>query len=321
MWKTILRRFLILIPQLFILSVLLFLFAQAMPGDALRGRIGPDTHPDLLAELRAHHGLDQPWHVQYWRWLTALAQGDFGTSHTFQRPVTEVVGDSLANTMRLAIVATILTYLIAIPLGLLAAKFKGKIVDKAVMMYTFVALSMPTLILGLFFILVFALRLEWFPSGQAVDIIADGQGGWTRFVSQMHHVMLPAITMALLGTVSIIYFLRGEIIDNDSSDFVTTARSKGVPNNRVYTRHILRNALLPVAGNFGAIIASLFTGSLFIEVVFTYRGMGQLFVNSLQGRDYPVIFALTMFFAVVLSISFLVTDIIITILDPRIRIK
>lgn len=322
MWKTIIRRFLILIPQLLVLSILLFILAYFMPGDALRGRMAPGVNPALYQELRERYGLNDPLHIQYLNWLGAILQGDFGTSHTHQgRPVTAVIGDRIGNTLRLSFVATLLTYLIAIPLGILAAKFKGRVIDKTIMIYTFVALSTPTLILGLFNILFFSLNLGLFPSGLAVDVMADRAGGMTRFLSQMHHLILPAMTMAFLGTVGIIYYLRNEIIDNDSSDFVTTARSKGVPENKVYTRHILRNALLPVAGSFGAIIAVLFTGSIFIETVFTYQGMGELFITSIRGRDFPVAFTLTMFYAVLTALSFLLTDIILTIIDPRIRIK
>jgi peptide/nickel transport system permease protein len=323
MWKTIVRRILILIPQLFILSLLIFFIADAQPGDALRGQIAPGAgvNPEWLQQERARLGLDDPWHQRYGRWMGAMLQGDFGTSIRLHRPVLDIVGERMGNTVRLAILTTILTYIIAIPLGILAARHKGRIVDKSIMVYTFVALSTPTLILGLFMILGFALGLEWFPARHAVDAAAHAAGGLTRFFSQIYHAFLPALTMALLSTVGTIYFLRGEIIDADSSDYVTTARSKGVPENKVYTRHILRNALLPVGSSFGFVLAGLFTGSIFIEQVFTFNGMGMLFVTSVRGNDHPVAFFLVMFFAILIALSALLSDIIITWLDPRIRIK
>ncbi|MCL2056038.1 MAG: ABC transporter permease [Oscillospiraceae bacterium] len=321
MWKTIARRLLILVPQLFALSLLIFLLAQLMPGDALRGFIGPGTHPDLLERLREHHGLNDPWYQQYWRWLTAVLQGDMGNSITFQRPVIAVIGDRIGNTMLLSIMASLFTYLIAVPLGILAARHKGTSLDRGTMIYTFVALSIPTVVMGLINILVFALTLGWFPPFGAVELSAHAAGGWTAFSSRIYHALLPAFTMAFLGTVSIIYYLRNEIIDNDSSDFVTTARSKGVPENEVYTRHILRNALLPVAGSAGALVVLIFSGSIFIETVFTFQGMGQLFISSIRGRDFPVANALIMFYAILNTLAILVTDIVITIIDPRIRIK
>jgi peptide/nickel transport system permease protein len=134
-------------------------------------------------------------------------------------------------------------------------------------------------------------------------------------------LILPALTLALISTVGIIYYLRSEIIDFETSDFVLTARSKGVPENKIYTRHILRNSLLPIAGGAGAIITGLFAGSFFIERVFSYPGMGELFLSSITGRDFPVANVLIMFYAILGVISVLITDIVITIIDPRIRIK
>jgi len=323
MWKTIVRRLLILIPQLIILSMLIFILAEFQPGDALRGQIAPGmgVDPHWIEQERDRLGLNDPLPQRYIRWLGAMFQGDFGTSIRLHRPVIDVVSDRIGNTMRLSLLTTIFTYLIAIPLGIIAARFKGKAIDKSIMIYTFVALSMPSLILGLINIMVFALNLGWFPARHAVDAVADGVGGLTRFFSQIYHAILPAITLAVISTVGIIYFLRGEIIDADSSDYVTTARSKGVPEKKIYTRHILRNAMLPVGSGFGFILAGLFTGAIFIEQIFTYQGMGQLFITSIRGNDHPVAFFLIMFFAVLISVSVLLSDIIITILDPRIRIK
>ncbi|MCL2703904.1 MAG: ABC transporter permease [Defluviitaleaceae bacterium] len=321
MWKTILRRVLILIPQLFVLSVLIFFLAQFMPGDALRGMIGPDTTPEQYAILRQIHRLDDPWYVQYGTWMEGiLARGDFGRSVTHKRPVTDIIGERMMNTVRLSLLTTLFTYIIAIPLGIFAAKKKDRFIDKSIMFYTFLALSMPTVVFSIINLFIFGFRLRWFPVRGSVDAMAAA-GTLEHAVSRLHHLVLPAVTFALLSTISIIYFLRNEIIDYDASDFVTTARSKGVPENKVYTGHILRNALLPVAGNAGLIIAGLFTGSIFIESVFAYPGMGQLFVTSIVGRDFPVVNTLIMFYAILTVVSYLVTDILITIIDPRIHIK
>jgi len=322
MSTTIARRILILIPQLFALSFLIFIMGYHMPGDALRGMIGPGTNPDQIEMLRAAHGMDDPMLVQYGRWMRGMIfDQDFGRSLIQHRPVTEVIGERMMNTVRLSFLTAIFTYVIAIPLGVLAAKKKGKIIDKGIMVYTFIALSMPSVIFGLINLLIFGFRLRWFPTLGSVTPAADMVGGLTRFFSQMHHVILPSITLALISTMGIIYFLRSEIIDNDASDFVMTARSKGIPESRVYNRHILRNALLPVAGSFGFIISGLFTGSIFIERVFSFTGMGDLFVSSILRQDWPVANTLIMFYACLIVLSMLATDIIITIIDPRIRVK
>jgi len=321
MWKTIIRRFLILIPQLLVLSVLIFFLAYFMPGDALRGMVGPDVSADRLHELREMHGLNDPWYIQYVRWMTGIiTEWDFGRSLSHMRPVTDIVGERLVMTLRLSILTTFFTYLIAIPLGILAAKRKGSIIDKSIMIYTFIALSMPTVVLSLINLLVFSIRLDWFPFGGSVDVTLTA-GTFAYFISRIYHLILPALTLALISTVSIIYFLRSEIIDYETSDFVTTARSKGVPENKIYTKHILRNALLPVAGGAGTVIISLFAGSIFIELVFSYGGMGQLFITSIIQRDFPVANTLVMFYAIITAFAMLLTDIVITIIDPRIRIK
>ncbi|MCL2420732.1 MAG: ABC transporter permease [Defluviitaleaceae bacterium] len=322
MWKTIIRRILILIPQLFVLSLLMFFIASLMPGDPMRAFITPEMTMEQVEAIRDRLGLNDPWHVQYLRWMRGiLFEWDFGTSILHRRPVTEVIADRIGNTMRLSFLTAIFTYAIAIPLGIIAARKKDTIIDRSIMVYTFVALSMPSIVFGLINILAFAFGFGWFPAMGTITTAASMAGGMTAVVSQLYHSFLPAITLALLSTVSIIYFLRSEIIDYDSSDFVTTARSKGVPESKVYTGHILRNAMLPIAGSIGSLLASLFMGTIFIEHVFTYSGMGELTLTSIRMQDWPVANTLIMFYAILTVASILLTDIIITVIDPRIRIK
>jgi peptide/nickel transport system permease protein len=322
MWKTILRRFLILIPQLIVLSLIIFTLGYIAPGDGLRGRIGPGTTMEQIEMLREVHGLNDPWFVQYSRWVGGIVtELDFGRSLLQMRPVTEVIGDRMLNTIRLSFLTTVFTYLIAVPLGIIAARKKDTAIDRGIMVYTFFALSIPTIVFSLITLLIFGFNLRWFPTSGSVANAADLAGGFTRFFSQMHHAVLPAITLALISTTGMIYFLRSEIIENENSDYVATARAKGVPENKVYTKHILRNALLPVAGNFGSAFAWLFMGAPFIEWVFSFSGMGELFISSILLQDWTVANTLILFFAVLIVISMLLTDIIITVIDPRIRIK
>jgi len=334
MFKTVVRRFIILIPQLIGLSLLVFLLASIMPGDALRGLVDPTTSPDMIAHLREIHGLNDPWYVQYWRWVRdIIVHQDFGRSIANNSiPVIDVIGSRIQNTVRLSLLTTFFTYLFAIPLGILAGRKNGKAVDKGIMIYTFIALSMPTVVLSVINLLLWGFGLQFevagyvvstgiFPDSGSIDVIAAGAGGFTAFVSRIHHLILPALTLAFLSTVGIIYYLRSEIIDYESSDFVLTARAKGVPENKIYTGHILRNAFLPVASGMGGIITGLFAGSIFVESVFSYPGMGGLFIGSIRSLDFPVVNALIMFFAVMSAISMLVSDIIISAIDPRIRIK
>jgi len=236
-----------------------------------------------------------------------------------QRPVIDVIGDTLINTVRLSFLTTIFTYMLAIPLGLIAGRKSDTFIDRGIMVYTFVALSLPTIVLSIVNLIIFGFRLDWFPTGGSVDIRAIG--GFAVFFSRLHHLILPAATMAILSTVSIVYYLRSEIIDYESSDFVLTARSKGVPESKIYTKHILRNSFLPIASTIGFVVAGLFAGSIFIEIIFSYPGMGQLFLNSIVGRDFPVANVLIMFYAILTVIAILISDFIVILIDPRIHIK
>jgi len=322
MWKTVVRRLVILIPQLLALSIIVFVLAQFMPGDPLRGRFTPEMDVEMMEAIRARYGLDDPLHVRYANWVMNAFRGDFGTSMAHPgRPVTVVIGENMMNTVRLSIMTTILVYLMAIPLGIIAGRKHGKLPDKIILFYTFLALSMPTIVLALVLLLSLGFNLQWFPRMGSIDVMASFQGGWAAFASRIHHLVLPSLTGALLGIVGIIYFLRNEIIDTQTADFVTTARSKGVPEGRVYSRHILRNSMLPIAGGIGSSITAVFVGSVFIETVFTYNGMGLLFITSVSGGDWPVANALIMFYAILGVVGGLLGDIVIMLIDPRIRIK
>jgi len=321
MYKTIFRRILILIPQLFVISLFVFMLAEFMPGDALTGlRDNPSIDREHIERLREYHGLNDPWPQQYIRWIGRIVtQGDFGRSVTHQRPVTELIGERFANTFWLALLTAFLTYLIALPLGIISGRYNGKRIDKVIGFYTYFALAMPTIVLALVFLLIFGFRLDVFPTGGSVDVWAEGFFG--ILFSRLYHMILPAITGALLGTVGIIQYLRNEIMDYEVSDFVTTARSKGVPQNKVYSRHIFRNALIPITSDFGIVVAGMLIGTIFIERVFSYPGMGYLFLSSITGRDFTTINALILLFSCIIAVGALISDIMLTVVDPRIRIK
>ena len=320
MWKTILRRFLVMIPQLFVLSLLIFIMAQFMPGDPFSGSISPDTDPKRIEELREMYGLNDPWYQQYVRWIGNAAQGEFGKSYTHKRDVAGLIGDRAVNTFWLSLLTTFILYLIAIPLGVLAGRYQNTLFDKTVVLYSFVTYAIPTFVLALIFIYFFGFQLGWFPTSGSQDILLE-KGTFEWYLSRIYYMLLPAITAALLGTTSVIQFLRSEVIDAKSMDYVRTARSKGVPQRKVYSRHIFRNSLLPIAAFFGFTITSLLGGSIFIETIFGYPGMGQLFISSIASRDYSVITALVMLFGFLTLLGSLLSDIIMTIVDPRIRIE
>jgi len=323
MWKTVLRRILILIPQLIGISVFIFFLAKQMPGDALMGLIGPDIHPLEIEAMRERMGINDPWPVQYVRWMSGIVRGDFGQSTAHHRAVTEVIGDRIGITFTLSLMTMLLTYTIAIPLGIIAGRYSGKIIDRAILIYTFTAMAFPTVVLAILMLYWFSpIGTGWFPLTGTVDPFIFAYGTqFEIFRSRLYHLSLPAITGALVSVVGIIFMLRANIIDRKSSDYVTFARSKGVPSRTIFGKHILRNSLIPIASNIGLVIAGLFSGSFFIERVFGVQGMGMLFLNSIERRDYPVVNAMIMMFAFFTAMGILLSDIILSIVDPRIRIK
>ncbi|MFL2099446.1 oligopeptide ABC transporter permease [Desemzia sp. FAM 23991] len=319
MWKTILRRVLVMIPQVFVLSIIVFALAQAMPGDPFTGLITPQTDPAVIENLREQAGLNDPIPVQYVRWLGNAVQGDFGQSYTYKIPVSSIIGQRAGNTVLLSLLSFILTYLIAIPLGMLAGRYNNSWLDKIVVVYNYVSYAIPTFVLALLMLWLFGYTLNWFPTSGSVDVTLAA-GSMDYYLNKGFHLILPAITYALLGTTTIIQYLRSEVVDAKTQDYVKTARSKGVPEKVVYSRHIFRNSALPIASTMGYQITGLIGGSIFIEKIFAFPGMGQLFISSLTSRDYSVIVALTLLFGVATLVGTLLSDIIMTIVDPRIRI-
>lgn len=319
MWKTLLRRVLSMIPQLLILSLLIFIMAKQMPGDPFTGLITPESDANRIEELREEAGFYDPWYVQYANWIIGVAQGDFGKSYTYKVPVADLIGERAMNTLWLSLLSVVLLYLIAIPLGVLAGRYQDTLVDKSIVLYSFVSYAIPTFVLGLIFLFLFGYQLGWFPTAGTVDIKYE-ESTKAYIWSKIYHMLLPAITYAILGTTGVIQYLRSEIIDSKSMDYVRTARSKGIPTRKVYSKHIFRNSLLPIAAFFGFTITGLLGGSIFIESIFGYPGMGQLFMQSISSRDYSVITALVLLFGFLTLLGSLLSDIIMSIVDPRIRI-
>lgn len=317
MWKTILRRVLLMIPQLFILSIFVFALAKFMPGDPFSGMINPNTPPQRIEELREKAGLNDPVPQQYVRWLKNASHGDFGKSYTMKMPVAKVIGERAKNTFWLSLLSLVLMYAIAIPLGIKAGRSEGSKADQAINLYNFLTLSIPGFVMYLVTLLIFGYRLKWFPTGGSVAV---GVHGVSYVLSRLYHMLLPALSYALIATTGTVQYLRNEIIDAKTQDYVRTARAKGVPTKKVYTHHIFRNSLLPIAAFLGFQITGLLGGSVMIETVFAYPGMGKLFIESITSRDYSVITTLVLLYGLLTLMGSLLSDIIMTIVDPRIRI-
>jgi len=278
MWKVIIRRILLMIPQLFILSILIFFFAKLMPGDPFSGLIGPHTDPHEVEALRRAAGLYDPWWEQYLRWLGHAIHGNLGMSYNLHEPVTTVIGQRAVNTFWMSLLSVILTYLFAIPMSIVAARNEGKWQDQLWLTYNSITFGIPPYVFYLLIIFIF-------------------------------------------GTVGIFTYFRSGILDEQTQDYVRTARAKGVKEKVIFRRHILRNASLPIASNFGFVITGLLGGAIFAETIFGYPGLGQLFITSITGRDYSMITALILLNGFLGLLGALLSDIIMAMVDPRIRIQ
>ena len=311
-----------MIPQLILLSLIIFIVAKAMPGDAVTGAFmgNPDVTPERIEEVKEKFGLNDPWYEQYGRWIGKAVKGDFGMSYVHKQPVTMLLAGRVANTVILAAATLIVTYLIAIPLGIIAGRWTDTWADKLIVTYNYFAFATPMFVFALLMLFLFSFILGWFPTGGSVDIRVEA-GTWEYIVSKAEHLFLPVMSGALLLTYSTIQYLRNDIIDTKLKDFVKTARAKGVPEGKVYTRHILRNSLLPIAAFLGYEITGLIGGSIFIESIFSYPGLGQLFITSINTRDFTVVTALVMISGTAVIIGTMLSDIILSIVDPRIRVE
>lgn len=325
MIKTLIRRLIFLVPQLLIISLAVFFLAELMPGDALGMQLRnieymtPEQVRQAIEVLQASTAT---WYGRYFTWIGNMVQGNFGYSATSQRPVLDMVGERMGNTIFLSTISVIILYLIAVPLGMIAGRNHGKWQEKAISLYNFLQMAFPSVVFAIVLQWVFAIWLGVFPLRGSIDVMVVSRGYfWEMLWSRVHHVMLPALAGSLLGGIGITQFLSNEINDQKEMDYVTTARSKGVPMKAVYNKHIMRNSLLPLAMSFGAIVVGLFSGSIIIERMFIFSGMGTLFLDAIAGQDWPVVNFLVVFYGTLSIIGYLLSDIALTIFDPRIRIK
>lgn len=320
MLKYSFRRILGMIPMLFLISVVVFSLAKLMPGDSLSGEIDPNnTDPAYIEEMREKLGYNDPIHEQYFTWITNFMQGDFGKSTRYKIPASEIIGERLPNTIFLGFSSIVITYILAFAMGIYSGKKPYTLGDNAISSLNYIGLALPAFVAGVFAIYLFSFNLGWFPSNGSVDIsVTEGTAAY--WFSRLHHVFLPAVVLGLLSTASYTQFLRNDIIENSRKDYVRTARAKGTPERKIYNQHILRNSIIPLITFLGFDIVALVGGAIITETIFTYPGIGQLFLNSVSQRDYPVLMTLTMMFSFLTLFGNLVADILYGIVDPRIRL-
>jgi peptide/nickel transport system permease protein len=304
------RRLIQIVPIVLGVTVLVFFLIHLVPGDPARTILGNHATPQKVALLHREWGLDKPLPVQYWRFLRRMVRGDLGSSLFYSVPAGRLVVQRLPPTLWLIGLGTLFSVLIAVPLAALAATKRDRLPDQIVRAVPLVGLGFPQFWLGIMLLLAFGLHL-----GRGFPVGGYGSG----VLGHLHSMFLPALTVALAIAPILVRSLRASLLEVFESDYVTTARSKGLSERRVLVRHALRNAVISTVSVLGVNIGFLVGGTLIVEQVFALPGIGQLMINSIFERDFPVVQAVTLAFAIMVVLVYLLTDVVHALLDPRVR--
>ncbi|MDA3146832.1 ABC transporter permease [Leucobacter sp. UCMA 4100] len=307
------KRLLALLPVLFVVSIVIFSLVHITPGDPAMTILGPEATPDQLAELREQLGLNQPLLSQYFSWVGGILTGDFGDSLFLKKPVLTAIADNIMPTIQLALLAQIITIIVAVPLGTLAAKRRGSLLDNGVQGLTLIGMAVPSFVLGLILVLVFSVGLRLLPVAGYVNIFTDPSEGF-------RYLLLPAISLGTVQAAFLTRTTRASVLDVLSADYIDAARSRGVSERRLLFRHSLRNAGLPILTVIGLSFGGLVTGAVVTETIFNIPGIGSLLVNSITRRDYAVIQGVVLFTTLIYLTVNLIIDLLYGLVDPRVRL-
>ncbi len=299
-----------LIPVLFGISLVSFVLVQSIPGDPVRILLGTRATVEVIAKVRAQYGLDEPILVQYLFYLKNLAQGEMGRSIIYKMPVFTLIAARLMPTLFLLCYGVLMAVTLAVALAVTAAMNRGRWPDALVRSYSTAGLGLPAFWLGIVLIIVFSLRLGWFP------VSGYGRG----FFEHLHHLFLPAFTIALALSPVLIRNLRASLLAELEADHITAARSRGIPERRIFLRHVFRNSLIPTITLLGVNVGWLIGGTVVVEQVFSVPGLGSLMVGSIFARDYLVVQAITLIFAMAVILTNFTVDVACVALDPRIKL-
>jgi peptide/nickel transport system permease protein len=332
MLKFVVRRLLLLVPILIGVSLLVFGWIRALPGSAAEALLGEHATPEAIAQIRHQYGLDQPIYVQYWHYLETLLHGNLGTSITTQRTITFELGQRFPATVELALSAMVFAIALGIPIGFFAAKKYGSVFDQLSLVGSLIGISIPIFFLGLILKWLFAVKLGWLPSIGREDVLAERphptnfylldaviEGDPGAFWDALKHLILPGIALGSIPLAIVARITRAAVLDVQNEDYVRTARAKGLHPAVVDSRHVMRNALLPVSTIIGLQTGLLLSGAVLTETIFAWPGIGSWLKDAIFNRDYPVLQGGVLFVAVVFVLVNLLVDISYAIINPRIR--
>jgi peptide/nickel transport system permease protein len=313
MSKFVLRRVGLALITLFLISVLVFIGTQLLPGDVGRRVLGPFATQDAVDALNARLGTDRPLLAQYWDWITSAVTGDLGFSISFSRPVTELLGRALLNSLKLAALAFVIVVPLSLLGGIIAALKRGKLVDRLITVGGLSATVIPEFVSGIVLIVVFAVFLGWLPGTATAP---PGSG----FLTQMRYLILPAIPLVLVLFGYIARITRAGVVEALDADYTRTAILKGLPRSTVIRRDVLRNALLPTIAVIASQIGYLIGGLVVVEVLFIYQGVGKLLFDAARNADFPLLAGGVLVVGAAFQVSMLLADLAYSWLNPRIRV-
>lgn len=319
MAKYLLRRLLIAVPTLLLISAVVFGILALAPGDPMaQFALNPAIPESVKERIRESLGLRDPIPIRYVKWLTAAAQGDLGYSFQSKVPVMDLIWQRLPNTLAVLGVAYLISVLLAIPIGVLSAVKRYSVWDHAATTFAFIGFSIPTFVTGVIFILIFSVKLRWLP------FIYDSTIDVSLFdidsvIKQLKQSIMPITVLALFQTATLARFVRSEMLENLPLDYVRTARAKGIREQFVVIRHVLRNSLIPVVTLIALGVPTVFAGALITEQIFRIPGIGSLLISGIQASDTPVVMGTTFIFSVLVVFFNVIADVLYGVLDPRIR--
>ncbi|HKI74522.1 MAG TPA: ABC transporter permease [Pseudomonadales bacterium] len=336
-----LRRLLLIPPTLLGVTIIVFVITRLVPGGPLERAImeaqqvsaqgGPSIRDnagqdmalsdDQLKELKEYYGFDKPILVSYFDWVVKVAHGNLGTSYRYNEPVWDVIKERFPISLYYGLVTLFITYSVCIPLGVLKAIRHRTVVDNLTSILIFVGYAIPGYALGSLLLLYFSVKLEWFPMGGFVSYSFHDMTFWHKVGDVINHSVLP-LTCYLIGSFALVtLLLKNHLMDNLASDYIRTAIAKGVSFNKAVTRHAMRNSLIPIATTFGQNIVLLVSGSFLIESIFDINGFGLLGLTAILDRDYPIVMGVVLLASVLLLVGNIISDILVALVDPRVRFQ
>ena len=321
----IIRRTLGAIPLLLGVATLIFFVLALAPGDPTAAYLNPNIPAEVIEQLRRNFGLDQPIYIRYVKWLTAFLTGNWGYSLAQSRPVVDILLEALPNTLVLAGISLVLVFIAGVLIGVVQAVRQYSWVDGILSVVSLFFYSMPSFWLALMLMMVFALKAhEWnwpiaLPPTGVTSVEYDFMTAGEQFRDRLAHLVLPAATLTLALAAGVARYTRGQMLEVIRQDFVRTARAKGLPERTVIMKHALRNSLIPIVTLLGLYLPFLFSGAVFVEVIFAWPGMGRIIVDAIFQRDYPLVMATSFLFAVMVVLGSLIADVLYAVVDPRIR--